>query len=143
MQSTLNNNIHLAIIMDGNRRWAAAHDLGHAEGHDTGAEALRRIVEAAPAHGITTLTVYAFASQNWRRPADETASMMALFSRYLDSETEAHGVIAMEDMIYALDRQTLLIHAAGHYHERYRIADGEWRIAETKLTRLMRQTPGQ
>jgi hypothetical protein len=61
----------------------------------------------------------------------------------LDSETEAHGVIAMEDMIYALDRQTLLIHAAGHYHERYRVEDGQWRIAQTKLTRLMRTTPGQ
>jgi undecaprenyl diphosphate synthase len=89
MQSTLSNKIHLAIIMDGNRRWASAHDLGHADGHDAGAEALRRIVEVAPHHGIATLTVYAFASQNWRRPADETAAMMDLFSRYLDSETEA------------------------------------------------------
>src|SRR5258705_1406082 len=75
--------------MEGNRRWASARGLGHREGHDAGAQALRRIVEAAPAHGIGTLTVYAFAAENWRRPADETASMMALFSRYLDSETEA------------------------------------------------------
>ena len=89
MQSTLNTKIHLAIIMDGNRRWAAARGLGHVEGHDAGAEALRRIVEAAPAHGIATLTVYAFAAENWRRPKAETDAMMALFSRYLDSETEA------------------------------------------------------
>lgn len=54
----------------------------------------------------------------------------------IDSDTEAHGVIAMEDYIFAADRKTLLIHAAGHYHERYRIEDGAWRIAETKLTRL-------
>lgn len=89
MQSTFNNRFHLAIIMDGNRRWASARGLDHAEGHDAGAQALRRIVEVAPAHGITTLTVYAFAAENWRRPADETAAMMALFSRYLDNETEA------------------------------------------------------
>jgi len=89
MQSTWDNRIHLAIIMDGNRRWATARGVGHVEGHDAGAEALRRIVESAPAHGIATLTVYAFASENWRRPGDETAAMMALFHRYLDSETEA------------------------------------------------------
>ncbi len=88
MQSTLNDHIHLAVIMDGNRRWAASRGLGHAQGHEAGAEALRRIVEVAPGLGIGTLTVYAFASENWRRPKVETAAMMALFRRYLDSETE-------------------------------------------------------
>jgi undecaprenyl diphosphate synthase len=88
MQSTLDNRIHLAIIMDGNRRWAASRGLGHAQGHEAGAEALRRIVEVAPNLGIGTLTVYAFASENWRRPKEETTAMMALFRRYLDSETE-------------------------------------------------------
>jgi undecaprenyl diphosphate synthase len=88
MQSTLDDRIHLAIIMDGNRRWAASRGLGHAQGHEAGAEALRRIVEVAPNLGIGTLTVYAFASENWRRPKEETAAMMALFRRYLDSETE-------------------------------------------------------
>jgi SnoaL-like domain len=52
------------------------------------------------------------------------------------SETEAHGIIAMEDYIRTLDRQTQLIHAAGHYHERYRFESGSWRIAATRLTRL-------
>jgi hypothetical protein len=52
------------------------------------------------------------------------------------SETEAHGIIAMEDYIRSHDRQTKLIHAAGHYHERYRVEDGAWRIAKTRLTRL-------
>ncbi len=94
MQSTLKHyvqkdRIHLAIIMDGNRRWAARHGVDHVQGHEAGAEALRRIVQAAPDLGIGTLTVYAFASENWRRPAEETAAMMALFRRYLDSETEA------------------------------------------------------
>jgi len=89
MQSTLDGQIHLAIIMDGNRRWAAERGLGHVQGHEAGAEALRRIVEVAPNLGVGTLTVYAFASENWRRPKEETAAMMALFHRYLDSETEA------------------------------------------------------
>jgi undecaprenyl diphosphate synthase len=89
MQSTLDQHIHLAIIMDGNRRWAANRGLGHLQGHEAGAEALRRIVEAAPNLGIGTLTVYAFASENWRRPREETQAMMALFRRYLDSETES------------------------------------------------------
>jgi Zn ribbon nucleic-acid-binding protein len=59
----------------------------------------------------------------------------------IDSETEAHGVIAMEDLIQAADRKTRVVHAAGHYHERYRVEDGQWRIAATKLTRLYRATP--
>jgi hypothetical protein len=54
----------------------------------------------------------------------------------IDSDTEAHGVIAMEDYIRGLDRKSPLIHATGHYWERYRVEDGAWRIAETKLTRL-------
>ena len=54
----------------------------------------------------------------------------------IKSETEAHGIIAMEDYIRGLDRETKLLHAAGHYHERYRFEDGAWRIAQTKLTRL-------
>ena len=54
----------------------------------------------------------------------------------IDSETEAHGVIAMEDYIRTLDRETRLVHAAGHYHEQYRVEDNAWRIAKTKLTRL-------
>ena len=88
MQSALGDRIHLAIIMDGNRRWAANRSLSHAQGHEAGAEALRRIVEVAPDLGVGTLTVYAFASENWRRPREETQAMMALFRRYLDSETE-------------------------------------------------------
>jgi SnoaL-like domain len=54
----------------------------------------------------------------------------------IDSPTEAHGIVAMEDYIRGLDRRTKLVHGVGHYHERYRFEDGEWRIAEVKLTRL-------
>lgn len=88
MQSNLKRKLHAAIIMDGNRRWADRGGLGHAQGHAAGAEALRRIVEAAPAQGIATLTVFAFASENWRRSPAETGDLMALFHRYLDQETE-------------------------------------------------------
>jgi hypothetical protein len=52
------------------------------------------------------------------------------------SDNEAHGIVAMEDYIRALDRSTKRVHGAGHYHERYRFEDGEWRIAQTQLTRL-------
>ena len=55
---------------------------------------------------------------------------------WIDSESEAHGICAMEDFILDADRKTLLINAAGHYHEQYRVEDGAWRIAEVKLTRL-------
>jgi hypothetical protein len=57
-----------------------------------------------------------------------------------DSDTEAHGIIAMEDYLLTPDRQTILLHGAGHYHEQYRVEDGAWRIAETKLIRLFRKS---
>jgi hypothetical protein len=61
----------------------------------------------------------------------------------IDSETEAHGVIAMEDHIFGPDRKTRMLNAAGHYHERYRFEDGAWRIAETRLTRLFNHVGDQ
>ena len=83
MQTTL----HVAIVMDGNGRWAESRQLPRAHGHRFGAEALRRIVEAAPKLGIHTLTVYAFSSDNWKRPAAEVESLMLLLAAYLESET--------------------------------------------------------
>jgi undecaprenyl diphosphate synthase len=88
MQSSLDSRIHIAIIMDGNRRWAAARDVPAAAGHAAGAEALRRVVEAAPALGVTTLTAFAFSADNWRRSAHETATLMALLRRYLDDQAD-------------------------------------------------------
>ena len=82
------NRMHVAMIMDGNRRWARARGLPDAAGHEAGVTALRRIVEAAPDFGIATLTVYAFSSDNWRRPEGEVQALMALMLAYLDSETE-------------------------------------------------------
>ncbi len=79
---------HVAIIMDGNGRWATARGMSRAAGHRQGAESVRRVVEAAPGLGIGTLTLYAFSSDNWRRPPREVAALMRLFRSYLRSETD-------------------------------------------------------
>ena len=76
----------VAIIMDGNGRWAEAHGVSVAEGHRAGARALRRTVEAAIDLGISTLVVYAFSTENWGRPADEVADLMDLLSETIDEE---------------------------------------------------------
>jgi undecaprenyl diphosphate synthase len=73
--------------MDGNGRWAEARGLPRVAGHRAGADAVRRVIEAAPALGITTLTVYAFSSDNWKRPAAEVTALLQLLRRYLLSET--------------------------------------------------------
>src|SRR5215470_12075653 len=78
--------LHVAIIMDGNGRWAARRGLPRTAGHRAGADAVQRVVEAAPALGITTLTLFAFSSDNWRRPPDEVAGLMSLLRRYLRAE---------------------------------------------------------
>ena len=80
--------LHAAIIMDGNGRWATARGLPRVAGHRAGAEALRRTVEAAPDLGIGTISVYAFSSDNWKRPPDEVGALMRLFHNYLRKERE-------------------------------------------------------
>jgi undecaprenyl diphosphate synthase len=77
---------HLAIIMDGNGRWAKARRLPRIAGHRAGVEAVRRVVEAAPDLGIEVLTLYAFSSENWKRPADEVNDLMGLLRHYVRSE---------------------------------------------------------
>ena len=79
--------LHVGIIMDGNGRWARARGLPRVAGHRQGAKAVRRVIEAAPELGIGTLTLYAFSSDNWRRPRPEVEALMRLFQRYLRSET--------------------------------------------------------
>ncbi len=80
--------MHVAIIMDGNGRWAGRRGLLRTAGHIEGARTVRRIVEAAAAAGVGTLTLYAFSSDNWARPAREVAALLKLFHRYLLTETE-------------------------------------------------------
>jgi undecaprenyl diphosphate synthase len=79
---------HIAIIMDGNGRWASARGRPRTFGHSSGARAVKRTVEAVRRLQIEALTLYAFSSDNWRRPESEVAALMALFRRYLAAETE-------------------------------------------------------
>ena len=78
--------LHVGLIMDGNGRWAEARGLQRTEGHGRGADAVRRAVESAPALGITTLTLYAFSADNWRRPAGEVSVLMGLLESFLVRE---------------------------------------------------------
>ena len=80
--------VHVAIIMDGNGRWANGRGLPRVAGHRAGTEVVRRIVETAPKLDITTLTLYAFSSDNWQRPSHEVNALMKLFRAYLLSEAK-------------------------------------------------------
>lgn len=80
-------NFHVAIIMDGNGRWAQRRGMPRSAGHVQGAKTVRRIVEASARAGIRTLTLYAFSSDNWNRPSLEVDSLLHLLQRYLASET--------------------------------------------------------
>ena len=75
---------HIAFIMDGNGRWAKRRGLPRKAGHAAGAEACRRVFRRCRELGVTTVTVYAFSTENWRRPKEEVDALMALFDRYLD-----------------------------------------------------------
>ena len=77
---------HVAIIMDGNGRWAKARNLPRAEGHQRGAEAIRRTVNASVDLGISYLTLYGFSNENWKRPTSEIADLMGLLRLYLRKE---------------------------------------------------------
>ena len=77
---------HVAIVMDGNGRWAEERGLARLDGHRAGADAVRRTTEAAVRLGIPMLTLYAFSSDNWRRPESEVRGLFALFARFLRSE---------------------------------------------------------
>ncbi|MPY90579.1 MAG: di-trans,poly-cis-decaprenylcistransferase [Luteitalea sp.] len=79
--------LHVAVIPDGNGRWAAARQRPRTDGHRAGARAVRRTVECAPAHGIGMLTLYAFSSDNWHRPASEVRTLMKEFEQFLRGET--------------------------------------------------------
>src|SRR5205807_8011889 len=81
------SSIHVAIIMDGNGRWAARRGLPRVMGHRAGADAVRRVVEAAPDQGIAALTLYAFSADNWTRPPAEVAALLRLFAPHLRTET--------------------------------------------------------
>ncbi|HJQ19065.1 MAG TPA: di-trans,poly-cis-decaprenylcistransferase [Gemmatimonadaceae bacterium] len=106
--------LHVAIIMDGNGRWATARALPRTAGHTAGVRTARAIVEAAVRSGIGTLTLYAFSSDNWMRPRPEVMALMRLFRRSLLSESKrclANGVrlsiVGRRDRLPASLRQTI------------------------------------
>src|SRR6187549_4050938 len=79
---------HIAVIMDGNGRWAAQRHLPRVEGHRAGIESVRETVEGSARLGIKVLTLYAFSIENWKRPAAEVSTLMMLLKRYLRSELQ-------------------------------------------------------
>ena len=80
--------MHIAVIMDGNGRWAARRSLPRTAGHRAGAKAVNILVEAAARRGVRVLTLYAFSSDNWMRPRGEVGALFALFRRHLITQTE-------------------------------------------------------
>jgi undecaprenyl diphosphate synthase len=88
MQSEFRPGLHVAIIMDGNGRWATRRGLPRIAGHRAGVAAARRVVEYAPDVGIRSLTLYAFSSDNWRRPESEVQSIFWLLRAFLRLETK-------------------------------------------------------
>jgi undecaprenyl diphosphate synthase len=94
-QGTSQGARHVAIIMDGNGRWAKKRHLPRAVGHQRGVEAVRRLVRAARNMGLEALTLYAFSTENWRRPEDEISDLMGLLKRFILSDLDefaANGV---------------------------------------------------
>jgi undecaprenyl diphosphate synthase len=89
LQPALQDKLHVGIIMDGNGRWATRRGLSRLRGHEAGVEAIRRVVEAAPDQGVGTLTLYAFSTDNWRRPRAEVAALMTLLRFYLTNEIQS------------------------------------------------------
>lgn len=88
MTAVSNSGLHVAIIMDGNGRWATRRGLPRVAGHRAGVAALKRVVEHAPDVGVRALTVYAFSADNWARPAAEVQSLFWLMRAFLRLETE-------------------------------------------------------
>ncbi|MEM9480214.1 MAG: isoprenyl transferase [Verrucomicrobiota bacterium] len=97
---------HIAIIMDGNGRWAKERGLPRRDGHRAGAEAVREVAEACHELGVEYLTLYAFSSENWKRPKTEITALMALLERFL---TEKVDEIANQGFrLQAIGRLTML-----------------------------------
>ena len=114
MHTDKQHGLHVAIIMDGNGRWAKRRGLPRVAGHRAGVAAVRRVVERAPDVGISRLTLYAFSSDNWRRPASEVEGIFRLLRTFLRLETKRlreHGVrlevIGRRDRLPIMTRQEI------------------------------------
>lgn len=140
---------HLAVIMDGNGRWAKKRLLPRIAGHKRGVEVVRDMVRACLERGIEYLTLFAFSSENWRRPADEVSFLMQLFVRALEAEVEklhANGVRlrvvgdlarfdpALQDLIHRAEARTvanqrLTLTVAANYGGRWDLLQAMNRLA--------------
>ena len=118
---------HVAIIMDGNNRWAKQRGLGGIAGHESGVERIRDTLLAAQKIGIDTMTLFAFSSENWKRPDLEVSGLMSLFSSYLKKEAKA----LRDDSV-----RLKVIGNRSHFSERLKalINDTEAMTAKGKLT---------
>lgn len=104
---------HLAVIMDGNGRWAESRGLPRVRGHEAGAESVREITRACREAGLQALTLYSFSTENWRRPEDEVKALMGLLARYLleeRSEILDNGIRL--NAIGQIDRLPIAVRAA-------------------------------
>jgi undecaprenyl diphosphate synthase len=146
---------HIAIIMDGNGRWATKRFLPRMAGHVKGVEAVRGIVEACALRGVEYLTLFAFSSENWRRPEEEVSLLMRLFVTALEREvSKMHAndirlrVVGdlsrfdqkLQDMIAAAERKTaantrLTVSICANY-------GGRWDIMQA-VRKMMAQRPGE
>src|SRR5512132_348834 len=111
---------HVAVIMDGNGRWAAQRHLPRVEGHRAGIESVRAVVEGSAQLGVRVLTLYAFSVENWKRPAAEVSTLMMLLKRYLRSE------------LNTLLRNDIRFKVVGRIEELARDVQRELRDAEEK-----------
>lgn len=111
---------HIAVIMDGNGRWAAQRHLPRVEGHRAGIESVRAVVEGSARLGIRVLTLYAFSVENWKRPAAEVSTLMMLLKRYLRAE------------LNTLLRNDIRFHVVGRIEDLAPDVQRELRDAETK-----------
>jgi undecaprenyl diphosphate synthase len=142
---------HVAVIMDGNGRWAGLRGRPRLAGHRAGVEAVRRTIQAAPQLGITTLTLYAFSQDNWKRPALEVGALMDLLRDYLEREARRcadEGVrlnlIGRRDrlpaaVVEAAEGAERLTAGAGRLHLRLAVDySSRWAIAEAARCALER-----
>lgn len=145
---------HVAIIMDGNGRWATKRFLPRVAGHKKGVDAVRTIVEACVERGVEYLTLFAFSSENWRRPADEVSLLMRLFMTALEREVSrmhANGIrlkvvgdlvrfdVKLQELIADAERRTanntrLTLTICANY-------GGRWDIMQA-VSKMVRENPG-
>jgi len=145
---------HIAIIMDGNNRWAKKKHLPSIAGHTAGASAVRRVVEAAARSGVEVLTLFAFSSENWKRPQLEVDGLMALFMRSLKKELKrlnehkiqlrvigdlagfSHGLCKQIQSVQdaTKDNNQMILVIAANYGGRWDIAQAAKKVTERVMS---------